>query len=202
MKNPVSSEFGEWSIEISRIPIDRAGYTKGKYPQYYGAGGKPVYSWELYNNRTHQTESGTMRALSTVYVRNWIKKEYARLLSESKQNPGIITPLKALIGKTIKVVMQGGKIIGIPVSSKSRPRKRNAAGFMAGGVFHPIRSSERWTRDKLGSIYMDPDKTPYDEARLTSSKKKAAAAKMAATVAKRKATIAKKKRAAARKGKR
>lgn len=122
-----------------------------------------------------------------------------------KKNPDIITPLKSLIGKTVKIVKQGGRIIGIPVSSnpKRKPaRKRNIAGFHDGnGIFHPIRSGTRYGSVK-GKRMQWADKSEYVEGtRKKKTVKKKTARKVAKKAVKRAAPrkVAKKKKTATKK---
>lgn len=123
----------------------------------------------------------------------------------TKRNPDIITPLKSLIGKTVKIVKQGGRIIGIPVSSnpKRKPaRKRNIAGFHdANGIFHPIRSGTRYGSVK-GKRMQWADKSEYVEGtKKKKTVKKKTARKVAKKAVKRAAPrkVAKKKKTATKK---
>jgi hypothetical protein len=119
-----------------------------------------------------------MRASSSVDVRRWVKKHHAYLFEAQKNPASPMDALKSLVGSTVKVVKRGNAIVAEVVKGVSKATKRkNPAGFMAGGKFHPIRSGERWTRDKQGAIYMNQDKTPYSAKKAGEVKKKKAATK-------------------------
>lgn len=77
---------------------------------------------------------------------------------------------------------------------RKRRRSRNAAGFMSGGVFHPIRSGTRYSRYK-GQTVAFTDSRPYSRKRAGEGPKRKAKARRAAP---RRKTGASRKRRASR----
>lgn len=101
----------------------------------------------------------------------------ARKVKAQKNPASPMDALKSLVGSTVKIVKRGNQVVAEVLKGKPKAKRKNPAGFMAGGVFHPIRSGERWTRDKQGAIYMNKDVTPYSPKLAGEAKKKKAATK-------------------------
>lgn len=158
-----------WNIRVERVKIDRQGYEKGGYydGKYWGVG-QPLYRWSYYNKSTEEDDSGEMRANSAAEVKAYVRKRFNHGKRTNNMGNGIKTGVWTPV-KAIKRNADGS----IDVLKEKTSRQPNISqGFMAGGVFHPIRSAADYDPSRAGE---------GGKKKKGNAKKKAPAKKKAAT---------------------
>lgn len=134
-ENPRLSSNKNVDVEIRHVPINSQGYDKSG--SYWGVGA-PLWSYDLHNSETKESEYGHKRAYEKTDVFAWLKQKYPHFfVKKAKKNPS-----QKVSAGTWKVIrMTDNFHVGNVNAKTEQGAKMVAAKKFVGGPFVVIRQS-------------------------------------------------------------